>query len=138
VENDSIRASGTDTLIDIWIDGKIRALCITQEAIGAYLDFEHVARMSDDERCAFVKNNLSLVLSAAKARLRETDPTASSVVIDAGHLARPDGKATDRRKTERRKVERRKSTRPLGNQPDRRRTTRRHGERRSRPPKTES
>ena len=100
MENDSIRASGTDTLIDIWIDGKIRAICITQEAIGAYLDFENVARMSDDERCNFVKINLGLVLSAAKARLREGDPTASSVVIDAGHLARPDGKATDRRKTE--------------------------------------
>jgi hypothetical protein len=138
VENDSIRASGTDTLIDIWIDGKIRSICITQEAIGAYLDFEQVAGMSDDERCAFVKNNLSLVLSAAKARLREGDPTANSVVIDAGHLARPDGKATDRRKSERRKSERRKSSRPLGSQPDRRRASRRHGERRSRPPKIES
>ena len=34
----------------------------------------------------FVKNNLSLVLSAAKARLRQGDPTASIVVIEAGHL----------------------------------------------------
>ena len=24
MENDSIRASGTDTLVDIWIEGKIR------------------------------------------------------------------------------------------------------------------
>jgi hypothetical protein len=138
MENDSIRASGTDTLVDIWIDGKMRAICITQEAIGAYLDFEHVARMTDDERCGFVKNNMALVLSAAKARLREGDPTANTVAIDAGHLARPDGKATDRRKNERRKVDRRKSSRPLGSQPDRRRTNRRHGERRSRPPKSES
>jgi hypothetical protein len=138
MENDSIRASGTDTLVDIWIDGKMRAICITQEAIGAHLDFEHVARMTDDERCGFVKNNMALVLSAAKARLREDDPTASTVVIDAGHLARPDGKATDRRKSDRRKVDRRKSSRPLGTQPDRRRTNRRHGERRSRPPKSES
>src|SRR5689334_16417140 len=103
MENDSIRASGTDTLVDIWIDGKMRSICITQEAIGAYLDFEQVARMSEDERCGFVKNNLALVVSGAKSRLREGDPTASTVLIDAGHLARPDGKATDRRKTERRK-----------------------------------
>ena len=99
MENDSIRASGTDTLVDIWIDGKMRSICITQEAFGAYLDFEQVARMSEDERCGFVKNNLALVVSGAKSRLREGDPTASTVLIDAGHLARPDGKATDRRKT---------------------------------------
>ena len=60
MENDSIRASGTDTLIDIWIDGKIRGLCITQEAIGAHLDFEHVARMTDDERCSISGSLLPL------------------------------------------------------------------------------
>jgi hypothetical protein len=138
MENDSIRASGTDTLVDIWIDGKIRAICISQEAIGAYLDFEQVARMSDDDRCEFVKNNLSLVLSAARARLRDSDPNADTVVVDAGHLARPDGKATDRRKNERRKTERRKANKPLGSQPERRRANRRRGERRTRPPKTET
>jgi hypothetical protein len=138
MENDSIRASGTDTLVDIWIDGKVRAICITREAIGAYLDFERAVEMSDDDRCAFVKNNLSLILSAAKARLRDQDPTANSVVVDAGHLARPDGKATDRRQKERRKTDRRKSNRPLTGQPDRRRTPRRRGERRTRPPKAES
>jgi len=137
MENDSIRASGTDTLVDIWIDGKIRAICITREAIGAYLDFDQMARMDDDERCAFIKNNLSLVVSAAKARL-QTDPTAETVVLDASHLPRPDGKATDRRKTERRKTERRKVNRPLGSQPDRRRANRRRGERRTRPPKSET
>ncbi len=136
MENDSIRASGTDTLVDIWIEGKIRAICITQDAIGAYLDFESVAQMSDDERCTFVKNNLSLVLSAAKARLRE-HPTANSIVIDAGGLPRADGKATNRRKGERRKSDRRKSSAPLAGQPERRRIPRRRGERRTRPPKSE-
>jgi hypothetical protein len=138
VENDSIRASGTDTLVDIWIEGKIRAICVTQDAIGAYLDFDSVTRMSDDDRCMFVKNNLSLVLSAAKARLRHGDPTANIVMIEAGNLARPDGKATDRRKNDRRKNDRRKSSQPLGAHPDRRRTARRHGDRRTRPPKSES
>jgi hypothetical protein len=138
MENDSIRASGTDTLVDIWIEGKIRAICVTQDAIGAYLDFDSVTRMSDDDRCMFVKNNLSLVLSAAKARLRQGDPTANIVMIEAGNLARPDGKATDRRKNDRRKNDRRKSSQPLGAHPDRRRTARRHGDRRTRPPKSES
>lgn len=138
MENDSIRASGTSTLVDIWIDGKMRGICVTQEAIGAYLDFDRVARMSDDERCEFVKNNLSVVLKAARARLRETSPTANSVVIDAGHLPRPDGKNTDRRRGDRRKADRRKVKRPLGDQPERRRSERRHGERRSRAPKTET
>jgi hypothetical protein len=137
MENDSIRASGTDTLVDIWIDGKMRSICITQEAIGGYLDFDSVSRMSDDERCEFVKNNLALVLKSAKARLRETDPTAQAIVIDVGHLPRPDGKATDRRRGDRRKGDRRKVARPLGTQPERRRVDRRTGERRSRKPKSE-
>ena len=138
MESDSIRASGTDTLVDIWIDGKMRAICITQEAIGAYLDFDRVARMDDDERCGFVKNNLALILSAAKARLREGDPTAGTIMIDAGNLPRPDGKATDRRRSDRRKADRRKSSQLLGDKLERRRTDRRRGERRARPPKPKS
>ena len=138
MENDSIRASGTDTLVDIWIDGKMRSICISQEAIGAYLDFDRVARMTEDERCEAIKNNLAVVLKAAKARLREGDPTMQSIILDAGHLPRPDGKATDRRRGDRRKGDRRKGARPLGAQPERRRTDRRTGERRTRKPKTES
>ena len=138
MENDSIRSVGSDTLVDIWIDGKMRAICITQEAIGAYLDFDRVAGMSDDERSNFVKNNLALVLKAAKARLRETGQGVASIMIDAGDLPRPDGKATDRRRGDRRKGDRRKVKRPLGDQPERRRAARRTGERRSRKPKPES
>jgi hypothetical protein len=138
MENDSIRASGTDTLVDIWIDGKMRSISISQEAIGAYLDFDRVARMSEDERCEVIKNNLAVVLKAAKARLREGDPTIHSIVLDAGHLPRPDGKSTDRRRGDRRKGDRRKGARPLGTQAERRRTDRRTGERRTRKPKTES
>ena len=124
--------------MDIWIDGKMRSICISQEAIGAYLDFDRVARMTEDERCEAIKNNLAVVLKAAKARLREGDPTMQSIILDAGHLPRPDGKATDRRRGDRRKGDRRKGARPLGAQPERRRTDRRTGERRTRKPKTES
>ena len=138
MENDSIRASGSETLVDIWIDGKIRSICVSQEAIGAYLDFEKASRMTEEDRCLFVRDNLTLVLSAAKSRLGETDLAADTIVIDAGHLQRPDGRVTDRRKVERRAAERRKGTRPLASRPDRRRADRRHGERRTRAPKKDS
>ena len=61
MENDSIRSSGTDTLIDLWIDGKIRSICVTQEAIGAFLGFENATGMSDRDRCEFVRAHLPLV-----------------------------------------------------------------------------
>ena len=66
MESDSIRASGSDTLVDIWIDGKLRAISISQEAIGAFLGFDRVEGMSDDDRCEFVRTHLPLVISAAK------------------------------------------------------------------------
>src|SRR4029078_11684007 len=124
MENDWIGASGTDTLVDIWIDGKMRSICISLEAIGAYLDFDRVAQMSDDERCEVIKNNLAVVRKAPKARLREGAPTILSIALDAGHLPRPDGKATDRRRSDRRKGDRRKVARALGTQPERRRAGR--------------
>ena len=133
MENDSIRASGTDTLVDIWIDGKLRAICVSQEGIGAYLGFERAGAMSDDERCEFVRSNLPLVITAAKSRLRDTDPSSGSIVIDAGHLPKPGARGGDRRTTERRKSERRKNDRPITH-PDRRRGERRKGQRRTRSP----
>jgi hypothetical protein len=129
MENDSIRASGTDTLVDIWIDGKLRAISVAQEAIGAYLGFDQAADMSDNDRCEFVRTNLPLVIKAAKARLRETGPTADTVIIDVGHL--PEGRVGDRRRLDRRKAERRKVDRPITH-PDRRRGDRRKGQRRTR------
>ena len=138
MENDSIRASGSDTLVDIWIEGKIRAISISEEAIGAFLGFDRMAGMNEGDRCAFVRSNLPLIVTAAKSRLSEIDPTAATIAIDAGHLPRADGRVAERRNSERRTGDRRKVDRPLGSQPDRRRTQRRRGERRTRPPKTEA
>ena len=132
MENDSIRASGTNTLVDIWIDGKLRAISVSPEAIGAFLGFDRAAEMSDDDRCEFVRKRLPLIVSAAKARLVETNPVAESVTLESGHLPRPDGRVGDRRKGERRKDERRKAQRPKG-LPERRRGDRRGGERRRTP-----
>jgi hypothetical protein len=133
MENDSIRASGSDTLVDIWINGKLRAICVSHEAIGAYVGFESAGAMSDDERCEFVRGHLPLVITAAKSRLRDTDPTSNNVIIDAGHLPRPEDRGAERRSGDRRKGERRKSERPIGH-PDRRRGDRRKTQRRTRSP----
>lgn len=139
MENDSIRPSGTDTLVEIWIEGKLRAVCVSQEAIGAYLGFEAAANMSDRDRCEFVRSHLPLVVKSAKERLRATGITADNVVIAVDDLPRDDGRKGNRRRTERRKTERRKADVPRGNLPERRRGDRRQGERRSPPPKpTES
>ena len=38
MENDSIRSVGSDTLVDIWIDGKMRSLSVSLEAIGGMVE----------------------------------------------------------------------------------------------------
>ena len=136
MENDSIRSSGTSTLIDLWINGKLRAICVTEEAVGAFVGFAQAADMTEKDRCEFVRKHLPLVMAAAKARL-QVDPTADTVNIDAGQLPRADGRVGDRRKEDRRKGERRKTERPKSDaeQADRRRGDRRANERR-RPPKS--
>lgn len=134
MENDSIRASGGKTLVDIWIDGKMRSICVSKEAIGAYIGFDRMSGMSGDDRCEFVRTHLPLVVTAAKARLRDTDPDAEAVVVESGQLPRRDGQSGDRRQKERRKGERRKVALPKGDRPERRRSDRRQGPRRSQSP----
>lgn len=135
MENDSIRSSGADTLVEIWIEGKLRSVCISQQAIGAYVGFEKASGMSDRDRSEFVRAHLPLIVSAAKARLLESNLAADNVVIDVDDLPRDDGAKGNRRKAERRKTDRRRSNQPRGALPDRRRSDRRQGERRSPPPK---
>ncbi|GAA3886341.1 hypothetical protein GCM10022276_01730 [Sphingomonas limnosediminicola] len=135
MENDSIRSSGADTLVEIWIEGKLRSVCISQQAIGAYVGFEKASGMSDRDRSEFVRAHLPLIVSAAKAKLLESNLAADNVVIDVDDLPRDDGAKGNRRKAERRKTDRRRSNQPRGALPDRRRSDRRQGERRSPPPK---
>jgi len=134
MENDSIRSSGTNTLVDIWVDGKVRAISVSHAAIGAFLGFEKAENLSERDRCEFVRDNLPLLVTAAKNRLRETDVRADALTIDVGDLQRPDGRTGDRRKAVRRKTERRAASRPKGNQPERRKSERRQRERRTSPP----
>ena len=134
MENDSIRASGTDTLVDVWVEGKLRAICVTRAAIETFAGFDERTGSSESSRCEFVRTHLSQLVSAARARLREGDPLRDEIIIDAGHL----GGASDRRKTERRKNDRRKLKLPADKLPhgERRRGDRRTGERRRPGPKT--
>jgi len=133
VENDSIRSSGSRTVVDVWVDGKVRAISVTEAAIGAYLGFPD--GLSENDRCEFVRNNLALLIKAARNRLHQVGPLADSISIDVGDLPRSDGKSGDRRGTERRKAERRQSRPPLPAGTDRRKSDRRQGERRSPSPK---
>jgi len=134
MESDSIRASGTDTLVDIWINGQLRAICVRREAIDFYIGFDRSAAMSEDDRCEFIRKNLPLVVTSVKTRLRNSNPLADTVTIEGGQLGGDDG-GSDRRKRERRKTERRKVSKPKEALPlgERRRTDRRKTERR-RPP----
>ena len=127
MENDSIRASGNDTLIDIWVEGKLRAICVTREAIETYLGARAPVRMSEDDRCEFLRKHLPQVVAAAQTGLRGNE-AALTVVIDAGQLSA----AGDRRKGERRTSDRRKTSRAGEGLPhgERRRGQRRNGERR--------
>jgi hypothetical protein len=133
MESDSIRSSGSNTLVDIWVEGKLRAVCIAREAIETYVGFERAPTMSEDDRCEFVRAHLALVVAAVKKKLGETNAAATTVLIDAGQLGTPPGGRTiDRRKDERRKGDRRKADRPKSELPhgERRRGQRRNGDRR--------
>jgi hypothetical protein len=116
MENDSVRSSGASTLVDMWIDGKLRAISVSREAIEGFLHLspERSAAMSEAERGEFVRTHLTLVNTAATAKLRNTGADADAVAIEEGDLggrapqrpAPPDGerRSTDRRKGDRRKV----------------------------------
>ena len=116
MENDSVRTSGSSTLVDMWIDGKLRAISVSREAIEAFLHLTpaRAEAMSEDDRSEFVRTHLTLIVTAATTKLRNTAADADTVAIDAGDLGgratqrstRPEGerRSSDRRKGDRRKV----------------------------------
>ena len=117
MESDSVRSSGEFTVVDMWVEGKLRCISVSREAIDASLQLspQGAAALSDDERRDFVRNNLSLVVAAAKERVK-SNPAADSVTIEAGDLggARAAPKGGDRRRGgDRRKGDRRKVAQPV-------------------------
>jgi hypothetical protein len=137
MENDTIRTSGGKTFVDVWIEGKVRGICVSRGAVEAYLGLSSErGAMSDEERCDFVRTHMALVMKAATQKLREMGMAAGDVVIEPGELGPSlTGRGGDRRKMQRRKGERRKADRPDKVPPtgDRRKADRRKSERRSKP-----
>jgi hypothetical protein len=111
MESDSVRAMGESTLVDLWIEGKFRAIIISRQAIESYLQLApgEAASMSETDRREFVRLHLSLVVSAATALLR-ANPGTEAIVIEAGQLGgKPQAALGEKRSTaDRRKGDRRK------------------------------
>ena len=108
MENDSVRTMGSRTLVDLWIDGKSRAVTVTRHAIEAYLRLppDRASILSEDDRREFVRTHLSLVAQAASEQVR-ADPQAETVTIDAFEAGAATRSPTERRQTDRRKGDRR-------------------------------
>ena len=111
MESDSVRAMGDSTLVDLWIEGKFRAITISRQAIETYLQLApaDAAAMGETDRREFVRKHLGLVVGAATALLR-SNPGAETIVIEAGQLGvspksgAREPRSNDRRKSDRRKV----------------------------------
>ena len=116
MENDSIRSSGENTLVTIWIEGKLRNIAISRAAIEGFLKLppHRAETLSDDDCREFVRTNLGVVTAAARNQLLATDPDADTIVIDSGQVGRQEGARTgERRAGDRRKGDRRKVNRPV-------------------------
>lgn len=133
MEGDSIRANGSRVVVGIWIEGAMRSIAVSRAAIAARVGREAAQHMSDDERCAFVRSNLPLVVSAARALLEGRGPEVENVLLGPGALVVSDGgRIGDRRRVERRNGDRRHQVtpRPALAKGERRRSDRRKSERR--------
>lgn len=144
MDNDSIRSSSSgNTLVEIWIDGKLRGITISRAAIEGFLGVsgDQAKAMSADDRCEFVRSNLPLIMNSVRARLAETGDDSATVIIEEGQLggravpARPGG---ERRRAERRKGGDRRKPEPPGSrrEGDRRKGDRRRTTRRTPPPRS--
>ena len=111
MESDSVRTMGDSTLVDLWIEGKFRAITVSRQAIESFLGLAPgaAASIGETERREFVRTHLSVVVGAATAWLR-ANPDAETIAIDtlnsSGAVRADDGerRSSDRRKGERRKV----------------------------------
>ena len=111
LEGDTIRASGTNTMVDIWLVDRVRPICVTREAIAANIGFATAESMTDDDRCRFVRDNLALVVTAAKSVLQIQGPDCARIELDGQSLAEGAGAGAgeDRRNANRRLTDRRRS-----------------------------
>ena len=112
MENDSVRTIGENTLVDLWIDGRIRSISVSRQAIAAFLQGAGAdpGDLSEEDRREFVRSRMSLIVAAAKDVLRRTGSDAANVAIEADQLRHgPRERGGDRRKGDRRQGDRRKA-----------------------------
>jgi hypothetical protein len=110
MENDSVRSVGESTLVDLWIEGKFRAITVSRDAIDSFLKLspDSANAFTDSDRVEFVRTHLAVIVKAASDQLR-SKPGADTIVIDAGQLSgAPRAEGGERRRGDRRQGERRK------------------------------
>lgn len=137
MEGDTIRGSGGNTLIDLWIDGAMRQIVITREAVAAAAGAERAAAMSEGERCDFIRTRMALVQAAARGAVAEGGRDLGRITLKAACLVDPSlGPGGERRRADRRVAGGRDKTAPgpVATDGERRRAERRRGERRGTTP----
>lgn len=74
-------------MVDIWLQGRFRAITVTKNAIEIYLraSTENGVALTPRDRQEFVRTHLRRVTSAAARQLR-VDPERTKIVIDHGEL----------------------------------------------------
>ena len=89
MENDVVRTSGEDAIVDLWLEGGFRAVTISGAAVKAYLNIapEEAASVTEIERREFVRTHLGLISRAALNHIRK-EPAANRIVIGPGELGR--------------------------------------------------
>jgi hypothetical protein len=109
MESDTVRAMGDSTLVDLWIEGKFRAITVSRQAIESFIGLptDGGSSLTEGDRCEFVRTHLGVIVNAAAAQLR-SDPAADAIVIGEGQLGGdPIARVGERRTGDRRKGERR-------------------------------
>lgn len=87
MENDVVRTSGDNTLVDLWLEGRSRSVTVSKSAVEAFLRVtrEDAASMTPLHRREFVRTHLGLISKAATTHL-QTNPTANMIVIGSGEI----------------------------------------------------
>lgn len=89
--NDSLvvrSAAGGNTIFDIWVDGKLRLVVVTRDAIEDHLRLppDAAAEFGPQHRVKFVQNNLHAIIAAARLNLRNGEPDTHVITIRSGNI----------------------------------------------------
>lgn len=72
--------SGPEHCVSVWIDGKMRAVTVSPNAVSAWLSSTHP--ISEEDCIGYLRTHLHLVQHAAREKLRRSDMTATEVFLD--------------------------------------------------------